>query len=599
MIHAADCSPVGPVGEPGTEREEGMDPYTRLARGAAAIVATAAAAIAMTATAPAGAAPDDRLSAPIDLRLIGINDFHGNLEPPSGSSGTVTMSDGSRVPAGGAAYLATHVKQLRGQARNAQLVGVGDLIGASPLSSALFHDEPTIDLMNQLGMTASPVGNHEFDEGYRELQRIQRGGCHPTDGCQFDNPYTGARFPYLGANVSFADSGAPALPPFWISQVQGVPVGFIGEPLTDTPTVVSADAVKNLRFADEVATADRYADILDRMGVKTIVLLVHQGDNTEGGGPDDCRTTPGPARAIAEKVSPKIDAVFTAHSHQQYVCWVDDPAGQRRPFLQGSSFGRELSVLDLKIDRRTRDVLRPHTTAFNEVVTRTVPADQDAAALVDRASQKAAPLANKPVGSITADVLRAGPPSGESPLGDVIADAQLADTRSAGAQLALMNPGGARADLVYRSGTPGVADGTVTYGQAYAVQPFGNTLQTVTLTGAQLKAVLEQQWQRQPDGSVATRVLQPSAGLHYSWSASAPVGAKVSAITVDGQPVQPEARYRVTVNNFLAGGGDGFTELRGGTEVTGGGVDLDAFTRYLGAHPNLAPPASDRIVNTP
>ncbi|GDY31231.1 bifunctional metallophosphatase/5'-nucleotidase [Gandjariella thermophila] len=572
-----------------------MGASRRLARRAAAVVAAATAALTLTAT--AAPAAGERGAAPIDLRLIGINDFHGNLEPPTGSSGQVVLADGSRVAAGGAAYLAAHVRQLRAQAPNAMLVGVGDLIGASPLTSALFHDEPTIDLMNQLGMIASPVGNHEFDEGYRELERIQWGGCHPTDGCQFDNPYTGARFPYLGANVTFASSGAPALPPFWISQVQGVPVGFIGEPLKDTPTVVSADAIKDLRFADEVRTANRYADLLDRLGVKTIVLLVHQGDNTEGGGPDDCRTDPGPARAIAEQVSPKIDAVLTAHSHQQYVCWVNDPAGQRRPFLQGLSFGRELSVLDLKIDRRTRDVLRDRTTAFNDVVTRTVAADPDAAALVDRAAQKAAPLANRPVGSVTTDVVRAAAPSGESPLGDVIADAQLAATTSAGAQVALMNPGGVRADLPYHSGTPGVPDGTVTYGEAYAVQPFGNILQTMTLTGAQLKAVLEQQWQPQP-GGVTVRVLQPSASLHYRWSAAAPVGSKVSDITVNGQPVRPDASYRVTVNNFLAGGGDGFTALRDGTGVTGGGQDLDAFTGYLGAHPNLVPPPLDRIAVT-
>jgi 5'-nucleotidase len=574
-----------------------MRAHSRLAQRVSAVLA--AVAVTLTVAATSAPAADDRASAPIDLRLIGINDFHGNLEPPTGSSGQVVLADGSRVPAGGAAYLGTHVAQLRAQAPNSLVVGVGDLIGASPLTSALFHDEPTIDLMNQLGMVASPVGNHEFDEGYRELERMQWGGCHPTDGCQFDNPYTGARFPYLGANVTLASSGAPALPPFWISQVQGIPVGFIGEPLRDTPSLVSADAVKDLRFGDEVQAANRYADILDRLGVRTIVLLAHQGDNTEGGGPDDCRTDPGPARAIAERVSPKIDAVLTAHSHQQYVCWVTDPAGQRRPFLQGLSFGRELSVLDLKIDRRSRDVIRDRTTAFNDVVTRTVAADPAVAALVDRASQKAAPLANKPVGSITADVVRAAAASGESPLGDVIADAQLAATTSAGAQVALMNPGGVRADLGYHSATPGMPDGTVTYGAAYAVQPFGDILQTVTLTGAQLKAVLEQQWLAQPDGSVLVRVLQPSAGLRYSWSAAAPVGSKVSGLTVGGQPVRPDATYRITVNDFLTGGGDGFTALRDGTDVTGGGQDIDAFTGYLGAHPDLAPPAADRITMTP
>ena len=572
-----------------------MSSFHRITRRACVIAATVAITFGAAAT-TASAAPDHQPGT-VDLRLIAINDFHGNLEPPAGSSGMVVQSDGSKVPAGGAAYLATHVRQLRDQVRNSAVVGVGDLIGASPLDSALFHDEPTIDLMNDLGMVTSTVGNHEFDKGYRELERIQWGGCNATTGCQFDHPYTGARFPYLGANVRF-DSGAPALPPFWITWVQGVPVGYIGEPLQDVPSVTSSDAVKGLKFDEEVSTADRYADLLDRVGVKTIVLLLHQGDSTEGGGPEDCRTTAGPARAIAEKVSPKIDVVLTAHSHQQYVCSVTDPAGNPRPFVQGSSFGRELSVIDLTIDHRTKDVIRSRTKARNEVVTRDVPADPQVQALVDRAHTQAAPLANRQVGSITADVVRANAPSGESPLGDVIADSQVAATASAGAQLALMNPGGVRADLVYRSSTPGVADGVVTYGAAYAVQPFSNILQTITLSGTQLKAVLEQQWQRQPDGSVATKVLQPSSGLHYSWSAGAPVGSRVSGITVNGQPWQADAKYRVTVNNFLAGGGDGFTELRNGTELVGGGIDLDGFTAYLTAHPNLAPPALDRITAT-
>nr|BFF01766.1 hypothetical protein GCM10020241_34410 [Streptoalloteichus tenebrarius] len=377
--------------------------------------------------------------------------------------------------------------------------------------------------------------------------------------------------------------------------VRGVPVGVIGLPLEGTPSVVSADAVKGLRFAGEVETINRYADLLDRMGVRSIVVLLHQGDNTEGGGPNDCRTTPGPARLIAEKVTPKVDVVFTGHSHQQYVCTVTDPAGQPRPMVQGASFGRILSVVDVRVDRRTRDVIRPATRAFNQVVTRDVPADRAVEALVGEARAKSAPIANERVGAITADVPRSPVASGESPLGNLLADAQVEATKGANARIALMNPGGVRADLVFASSGAGEGDGVVTYGEAYAVQPFGNILQTLTLTGAQLKAVLEQQWQTTPDGKIVTRVLQPSAGLRYTWSASAPVGSKVSGLTIDGQPVLADAKYRVTVNNFLAGGGDGFTELTKGTEVTGGAVDLDAFLAYLRARPGVAPPPTDRI----
>jgi 5'-nucleotidase len=256
-------------------------------------------------------------------------------------------------------------------------------------------------------------------------------------------------------------------------------------------------------------------------------------------------------------------------------------------------------VVDLKIDKRSRDVVRSATRAHNEIVTRTVTPDPAALALADEAKTKAAPIANERVGTITADLVRAAPASGESPIGDVIADAQLAATATNNAQLAITNPGGIRTDLTYAGSPAGEGDGVVTYGEAFAVQPFSNIMQTMTLTGAQLKTVLEQQWQPQPDGSVQVRILQISSTLHYTWSQSAPVGAKISAIEVAGQPVTDTATYRVSVNNFLAAGGDGFAEFANGTDIAGGPVDLDAFTAYLMANPNVAPPAADRITVGP
>jgi 5'-nucleotidase len=528
-----------------------------------------------------------------DVQLLSFNDLHGNLEPPSGSSGRVTQSDGTTVDAGGAAYLATHVKQLRSQVRNSLLLSVGDNVGASPVVSALFHDEPTIEFLDQLGVSASVVGNHEFDEGYQELQRMQFGGCHPTDGCQFDPKFKGANFPFLGSNVSFTN-GLPALLPFTVKFEGGVPIGIIGATLEDLPTVVTPEAIKGLKFGDEVEAINRTANLLDFFGVKSQVVLLHQGDNTEATGPNDCRTVPGPATAIAKAVTPKVDAIFTGHSHQQYNCVINDPAGQPRPVIQGASFGRLLSVVDLKINRRTRDVIRSATQARNEIVTRTVTPDPAVTALVADAKTKAAPIANKQVGTITADLPAAGNPAGESPLGDVIADAQLEGTKSNNAVVAITNPGGIRADLTYASSPNNEGDGVVTYGEAFTVQPFANIMQTITLTGANLKNVLEQQWQ-----GATTRILQISSSLHYSYSASAPQGSRVSDITIGGTPVDPAASYRVSVNNFLAAGGDGFTEFTKGTELAGGPVDLDAFLAYLGAHPGLAPPAADRITRLP
>ncbi|MFI9810692.1 bifunctional metallophosphatase/5'-nucleotidase [Saccharothrix variisporea] len=568
---------------------------TSFRRTTAALALAAVSGLAVTlAQAPAQA--DDKASRTVDVRLIGINDLHGNIEPPSGSSGRVTLSDGTQVTAGGAAYNATHIKNLQAQVRNSVIVGQGDLIGASPIVSALFHDEPTIEVLNSVGMHATAAGNHEFDEGYKELQRVQRGGCHPVDGCQFRETYDGANFPILGANVTLAKNGMPALPPFWVEFRDGVPIGFIGMPLKDVPILVDPNGIKELNFGDEIAAADRYAKLLDWLGVKTIVLLIHQGDNTQGGGPDDCRlgTTKGPGQIIAESVSPKIDAVFSGHSHQHYNCTVTDPAGNPRPFIEGLAFGRELSVVDLKIDKRSRDVIRSETKARNHVVTRDVAADPEVQGIIDLAKAKSGPIANKPVGTIGADIVRAQNAAGEMPLGYLIADSQLAATQGNGAVLALMNPGGVRADLTYATSPAGEGPGVVTYGEAFTVQPFGNILQTVTLTGAQIKAALEQQWQV-VNGATRQIILQPSSGLTYTWSASAPLGSKVSNVVLNGVPLDPAASYRVTINSFLQGGGDGFSTFTGGTDITGGGIDLDAFTAYLGSHPGVTAPALGRI----
>jgi len=506
-----------------------------------------------------------------------MNDFHGNLQPPTGSSGRVVICGVAEpVDAGGAAYLATHVKTLEPQAKNSILLSAGDNIGASPLPSALFHDAPTIEFLNGTGLDASAVGNHEFDEGYAELKRIQLGGRHPTDGCQFRQPYTGAKFPYLGANVFFSN-GFPAVLPFTVKFEGGISIGIIGITLHDLPSVVTPAALQGLRFGDEVPAIDRTANLLDRLGIKTLIVTMHQGDGTLGGGPHACNVAPGIAQTIATTATPKVDAFFTGHSHQQYNCSVNDPAGNPRPVIQGLSFGRLLSVIDIKIDKKTRDVIRSATIADNVIVTRDVTQDPVVKKLVDDAVTKSAPIADTPVGSITADLVRAAPPSGEQPLGDVIADAQLAATISNDAQIAITNPGGIRADLVVApSGAEG--PGVVTYGEAFAVRPFSNIMQTITLTGAQLKAVLEQQWQ--PTG---TKILQISASLHYSQRLSQPVGSRVSNITVNGDAMDPALSYRVSVNNFLAAGGDGFTVFAQGTNLAGGPIDLDAFTAYLTA----------------
>jgi 5'-nucleotidase len=532
----------------------------------------------------------------VSVRVISFNDLHGNLQPPAGSSGRVTLADRSTVDAGGAAYLATHVRRLRAAADHALVLSTGDNIGASPLASALFHDEPTVDVLNAIGVRASVVGNHEFDEGYAELRRIQRGGCHPTDGCQFDDTFAGARFPYLGANVT-KENGRPALLPFTVQVRGGVPIGVIGVTLKGLPDVVLPSAVAGLRFGDEVQAINRTSGLLQRFGVKAQVVLLHQGDETSAAavGPNSCSladTTP--ARVIATRATARVDAVFAGHTHQAENCVVRDPAGHDRPLIQGLSFGRLLSVVDLQISTRSRDVLRRRTVAHNEIVTRSVTPDPTVAAIVDRAVAKSGPIANRPVGSITEDLVKGPDQLPEKPLGDVIADAQLAATTGNRAQVAITNPGGIRTDLTFASSKAGEGDGVVTYGEAFAVQPFANIMQTITLTGAQLRQVLEEQRKAGvPDA--ATTWLQVSSTLHYTWTRSAASGSRVSNLTVAGQPVRPTAGYRVSVNNFLAAGGDGFATFTQGTDLTGGPIDLDAFTAYLTAHPRLSAPPPDRI----
>ncbi|TWG93460.1 5'-nucleotidase [Nocardioides sp. J9] len=553
----------------------------------------------------------------IPVRLLALNDFHGNLEPPTGSSGRMVDETGATVEAGGAVYAAAWMKQLEDE--NTLKVAQGDAIGATPLISAAYHDEPTLEFLEHLGVTASAVGNHEFDEGYDELVRLINGGSHPVDGDSPAGPWDGTDFDYLGANVLLDDAtklpdvdgfevlkrvppgqlkkllakhGVPALPPVAVREVNGVRVGFIGAVTETTPTIVTAAGIEGLTFNPVVESAKFGSELLSWMGVRAQVLLVHEGDQvTAGQSPDACSTAPDPdgsagaGTTIATDVDPEIDLILSGHSHQAYVCTVTDPAGNPRLYSQGGSFGRVISQADFKVDRKSGDVIRSTVTVDNHVVTRDIAPDPATAAFVQDWRDRVAAVANQQVGTITADLNRAQTAVGESVLGNVIADAQLEATRTGGgAQVALMNPGGIRADLAF------APDGVVTYGEAFAVQPFSNLMQVVTLTGAQLDALLEQQWT-----AARTAVLSPSSTLRYTATLSAPFGDRVSDITIDGVPLDPAASYRVAANNFLVGGGDGFSEFLNGTDLWSGPIDLDAFTAYLTAHSPISPPARDRI----
>jgi 5'-nucleotidase len=530
---------------------------------------------------PSGALP---ASSPrqVRVRVLALNDFHGHLAPPPGSSGEIrtgTNPDGSpaKVKTGGASFLARHLARLREASPNTVVVAAGDLIGATPLLSALFHDEPTIEAMNLMGLDLAAVGNHEFDEGATELQRMQSGGCHPVDGCQDGTPFAGARFRYLAANVR-TGSGTTLFPPYALREFEGMKVAFIGMTLEGTPEIVQASGIAGLQFRDEVETVNALVPELKRQGVEAIVVVVHEG-GIQAGLYDGCEGISGPIVDIAQGVDDEVDVLLTGHTHQAYNCVID---GKR--VTSAASFGRLLTNLELVLDAATGEVVE--STARNIPVTRDVEAVPEVQALVERYDTLAAPLRDRRIGQVTAPLQQPNArlwPSGESPLGNTLADAQLAATKDAGAQVAFMNPGGIRGEL---------DAGDVTYGEAFTVQPFGNALVTLTLTGAQLHTLLEQQWQ-----GPNIRILQPSKGFSYTWKASAPPGQKVdpASLWLHGAPVDPAGRYRVTVNNFLAGGGDGFHVLTEGTERRGGPVDVDALEAWMKAHSPFPPPETNRI----
>ncbi|MCX4812656.1 bifunctional metallophosphatase/5'-nucleotidase [Streptomyces sp. NBC_01239] len=543
-----------------------------------------------------------------DVQLLSFNDLHGNLEPPTGSSGRVTelQPDGTTktIDAGGVEYLATHLRDARKGNPYSITAAGGDMVGASPLISGLFHDEPTIEALNKLDLDVTSVGNHEFDEGAKELARLQNGGCHPTDGCYTDKKFKGADFPYLAANVLDEKTKKPILKPYWVWKKKDVKVGFIGVTLEGTPGIVSADGVKGLQFKDEVETINKYAKELQKQGVKSIVALIHEGGfpasasynydcDASGGGSG----ISGPIVDIAKNVTPAVDALVTGHTHNAYVCTINDPSGKPRMVTSASSFGRLYTDTTLTYDRRTGDIARTAVKSASHVVTRDVPKAADLTSLIGKWNTLAAPIGNRPIGYISGDVNSTGT---ESPMGDLIADAQLAYGKKLDPEtdLALMNPGGVRAGLTYKA-TGAEGDGVVTYAEGFTVQPFANTVNLQDFTGAQVVQALKEQVSGA--NAAAPKVLQVSSGLTYTLDLTKTGADRVvtDSIRLNGSVIDPAATYRVATNSFLAGGGDGFTTLGQGTGDLVGTDDLTALADYLTANSSAAgplePPAANRI----
>jgi 5'-nucleotidase len=524
--------------------------------------------------------------APVDLRILAINDFHGNLRPPPGGIRIADPNDKTKkiaVAAGGAEYMATLVKELREGHKNNIFVAAGDLIGASPFLSAMFHDEPTIESLSMMGLAVTSVGNHEFDEGTDELLRMQNGGCHPADKCQGPHPFAGAKFHYLAASTFEKSSGKTVFPPYEIREFDGVPVAFIGLTLKGTPNIVSPVGVAGLEFRDEADTVNALVPELKARGVEAIVVLIHEG-GVPTGDYNECPGISGPIVDIVKKFDRAVDIVISGHTHQAYVCDIDG-----RLVTSGDKYGTLVTTIDVKLDPATHDVIS--AKADNVIVRNAALAkDSDQTALIAAYDKLAAPIAERRAGSVTDTLSRVPNEAGESVLGDIIADAQLAATRSdkdGGAMIALTNPGGIRTDIAKKE------DGAVSYADVFASQPFRNQLVTLTLTGAQIKDMLEQQWldPKRP------RILQVSKGFEYTWDNAKPYGEHVAAesLALNGARIERAQAYRVTVNNYLSVGGDGFTVFKDGKAPLTGGYDADALDAYFKANSPLSPGQPDRI----
>ncbi|PXX38780.1 bifunctional metallophosphatase/5'-nucleotidase [Undibacterium pigrum] len=518
-------------------------------------------------------------SGTVDVTIFSINDFHGNLQADQPVPYVATKNNLARpgekisVPAGGYAFLATKLKERRAAVGSSILVGAGDLIGASPMGSALMKDEPVIEALNRLDLSATAVGNHEFDNGTADLMRKIKGEC-PTGGCAYAN-FKGAKFSYLGANIHEAGSDKPWLTPYVIRQVGDVSIGFIGAVTSDVPNLVAGDAVKHLRFEDEATAINRYVPELQKQGVAAIVVLIHEGAIYKGAETDPsyrCEGLQGPIIDISKKLDKAVSLVVSGHSHQGYTCKIDG-----RLVVQGRSYGSFLTESTLTIDRKTNQVV--NAVAVNHLIDQqALQADPAAKQLVDQVAAQTAGLRQRPIVNLSAPLSRNSEAGVfDSALGNIIADSQLHHGQHAGgADVAFMNAGGIRSDLPSGKASGPVA---VSYGDLYAVQPFGNNLVRVKLTGANILTLLQLQWLGREVND--PKKLFVSHTLSYSYDPRAGINERIKDVKIKGKPLDLNQQYNVIVNSFIADGGDGFAVLKQAKDKELIGRDLEAFESYV------------------
>lgn len=556
------------------------------------------------------AAAQSSVGKSLEVQILAFGDFHGQLEPVKTTINNVVSFRG------GAEHLSMLLKERLASNPNTAIVSAGDLIGATPLLSALFHDEPTIEAMNLMGLMINAVGNHEFDEGKEELLRMAYGnqkggdGCHPADGCLDGDAFGGAQFQFLAANVVKQSDGKTLFPAYTIKNYKGNKVAFIGMTLKGTPSIVTPSGVAGLEFRDEAATVNALIPELKKQGVESIVVVVHEGGFASGG-INACTGASGAIVGVVAQLDDEVDAVISGHTHQAYVCSLPNKVGRNILLTAGSPQARYLTDINLTIDTASREVTLASASNtelpnWPQNTPDAVAKDPAVTGVINKylGSSAYQTLAKRVIGHNMATLSRSANAAGESLLGDVIADAQLHATQPIGygeAVAAFMNAGGIRADINYvQNGVEG--DGNITYEESFTVQPFGNSLVTKTLTGAQIEILLEQQFKACTTyGQPYDRILQVSNGFEYAWDTTRPACDYVdpASIKIGGVMVDPGASYRVTVNSFLADGGDKFSVLTQGVNPLGGALDLDAleawFQRYGIVNPAIYPNKQSRI----
>lgn len=539
-------------------------------------------------------------SAPtVSVKVIAFNDFHGNLRTPSlrVPIPDATQSTGFRlVPAGGVEQFSALVKSLRQKNPNSVVVSAGDMVGATPLMSAFFQDEPTIEAMNLVGVDIHGVGNHEFDYGVRHLKRLQTGGCAENKAgvadCSSRDPargqFTGAKFSFLAANVLENATQKTLFPAYVIKEFEGVKIGFIGLTLEGTAAIVRPGGAAGVTFLNEVAAVNALLPELKSRGVNAIVVLMHEGAaQSMGGGINDCKGLVagseadfGRAAVIAKAFDPAVDLVVSGHSHRFYVCEVGG-----KLLTSAGSYGTLVTEIDIAMDRTTGKVVSKK--ALNHVVNPAGMKDPQLTALVDRYSQLSSPLENRVVAKVSRELPILANAAGESALGNLVADAHLQSAAApdkGGAVIAFNNPRSLRAPII-----PG-ADGGVRYGELFRTQPFQNDLVIMNLTGRQIKELLEQQFS-------GAGILNVSTGFQYTWDNAMPSGSKIvpGSMKLHGRPIEAELQYRVVANSFIAGGSEGMGAFLSGTDRQVGVLDLEALVNFLSTNTPYVPTVPGRI----